>query len=176
MSLGFFRIASLDDCDHSQSIDDFNLCSVMRNIAVNGVRYVASFLNPQEAGELLTLISKIQNLEQEITRGINAFTKTNSRNTTNIDRRTLLVKILTMVVRHPFFVWGQSHKLIKVNKIFETIDLLTARTEIIGQQIRDTLVVIEMFLEWTRKLRRFGLTLKPSTLTMHHHQCSMNST
>ena len=144
-------------CDHKKDTEDYNLCSLMRNISVNGVQYVLKFLHPGEILEFILLVTKLQKLEAKLEYGINFFLKMTQNNSENIDRRNLFVKLLTMLIKHPFFVWGHNHKIIETSTIFQTITQLTNREEIKGDQIKNTIKNIDLFLEWSRRMRKCGL-------------------
>ena len=134
----------------------------MRNISVNGVKHVLQFITICDSLEFISLVAKLQKLEWLIEEGIDAFVEMTQKNTANIDRRNLLVKLLLMVVRHPFFIWGHNHGIIDSAEILKTTNLLTEKREIEGRQIKITIKIIESFLVWSKRMRRFGLTSKHS--------------
>ena len=147
----------IPNCKHKYDKEAYDLCSVMRNISVNGVKYVLHFLPPNMIMEFITMIAKLQKLELMIENGMNIFINTNQANNSNVFRRDLFVKILSMVIRHPFFIWGHNHGIIDAEEIMTSVNLLTSKKEIPGEKIKNTLKITEMFLEWSRKMRKSGL-------------------
>ena len=106
---------------------------------------------------MLKFIEKLEKLEFFIKKGIDCFLKTTKSNETNLNRRNLFVKIMTLTVRHPFFVWGRKHDILQTDDILLTSALLIKGKEISGTQLKTTISVINMFIEWTRRTRKFGL-------------------
>ena len=140
----------IQKCTHNNK-EEFDICSIMTNIAVKGAKHLGTYLTISEEADLTKFVKTMLELNLGIEKGIDQF-----RRTEGDERCDILEKVCIMCIRHPIMRWGINHERITMTRFLKLVSKFAAGKHLMGSEMGETFEDITEFLAWGRNLLERG--------------------
>ena len=144
----------IKNCTHSKK-DEFDLCSVMTNMAVKGAKHLGTYLTYKEEESLIEIVDLMGKLNETILELIIKFKEFKEGDGER--RCDTLEKICTLTLKHPAMRWGVNHERITMTAYFKLIAKFAAGKDLTGKELGSVLEDISEFVEWSQNIMLTGI-------------------